>query len=195
MSVIEANVAKTSPRPRSTALGRLGARLNQRDGDPTSFLTSQLNDSPWYVRDFTRLATRWGLGVIALVVCFVGCNNTEVWRTQLLWIVGGAVALVWMFTANASWLLTGLGVVARERVALRRAIVRHLEIDLHQNDSRGAERASAAGPDDAALVLTGDLMTRFHRPGCQLAAGKDLESVSRDVGLERGLGPCGVCSP
>jgi hypothetical protein len=45
------------------------------------------------------------------------------------------------------------------------------------------------------LVVTGDRMTLFHRPGCPLVEGRPTEALVATAALAKGLAACSVCEP
>ena len=59
-----------------------------------------------------------------------------------------------------------------------------------------AGAAAIAGPDGSAAGLVATArMTRYHRPGCSLAAGKEVSAATRAEQSAAGRRPCGVCTP
>lgn len=148
------------------------------------FVGRLVQGGPWVVRDALALGSRWISGLIGIALSFVGVNSTEDWRGQLLWIVAGAAALVWVHMANAAWLLSGLGAVGCERSTLRR-VIRETEFE-----RSGPSRAADAG---GVSYVTGDGMRRFHLATCQLAIGKSLTEIDRRAAVSQSLEPCGMC--
>ncbi len=135
--------------------------------------------TPWALGDVGRLIRYQGAGFVAIVVCYVGADQTKAWNSQLYWIVG---AMAGMLVAGASWvmwlLVAARGVRQRqrrlERVTAQLAAVRR------------------AGVTDDVLV-TGAGMTHFHRASCVFVEGRRVTEAPAARHTARGLTPCKVC--
>lgn len=146
----------------------------------TAGVSAPANQStPWSLRDFARLLRFQVPGVIALVVCYVGARQTSNWDHQLYWIVGAMAAMLFTGTGWTAWLLVGSR-------ALRRRQRRLAELT-----SRLAVPHRV--PLSEGVAVAGPKMTRFHRPDCPLARGREVSVATPGEYLTRGLTPCGVC--
>ena len=100
---------------------------------------------------------------------------------QFRWVAGGALSIVVLGVVSATWILEGRRAVSRRR---RRWMAEQ------------RRRLAAAAPVTAAPALVaGERMTRYHRSGCDLVAGKTLAKASRLDQERAGRRPCGVCRP
>lgn len=151
---------------------------------------------PWTPEQFLRLLSVGGITLTALLVSWFGASGTALpGRTALFTVVGIGGVIVLGLT-NAMWLLAG-----RRAIGERRAQV----LSQIQALLPGGHPAEAAAADGTALltpaVASGDRFvavagaTRFHRPHCQLALGKELDEASAASHAAAGRIPCGVCQP
>ena len=100
---------------------------------------------------------------------------------QFRWVAAGVVSIIVLGVVSATWILEGRRAVSRRR---RRWMAEQ------------RRRLAAAAPVTAAPALVaGERMTRYHRPGCDLVAGKVLSAASRVEHERAGRRPCGVCRP
>lgn len=129
------------------------------------------------------------LGLALLLVGWVQASGELQPKGQIRWLnlgVAGATIAV----------AAGVRVVARARQAVaahrqvvvgavRRSNLRSVRvIELHSHP--------VADGDDA---VSSAAMTRYHRAGCLLAAGKPVAPASRRSHEAAGRRPCGVCTP
>jgi predicted GNAT superfamily acetyltransferase len=94
------------------------------------------------------------------------------------------VGLVLQGSGIASWLLMGTRRVRRRQARLLDPVV-------------AAAQAGAAGHTRllATDLVSTPTMTRYHRPDCELVAGKDAAPAALREHLAADRQPCGVCSP
>jgi hypothetical protein len=52
-----------------------------------------------------------------------------------------------------------------------------------------------ARPAPTGMVVSGPGMTRYHRPGCVMTAGKEVAATTAAACATAGLAPCQVCRP
>jgi hypothetical protein len=126
------------------------------------------------------------IAVSLAVAGWAGASGEVLVSRQLPWAALAGAAVVVAGAANAGWLLTGRRAVAeRQASALGRAFPAVVRLF-------PSERPSAAPGDEP---VAGPGMTRYHRPTCLLAAGKDVAPAP--VGLHRRAGrrPCELCAP
>ena len=115
---------------------------------------------------------------------------------QLNWLGLAVAADAIIGVIVAAWLIVGY-----RRVALRR---RFLLAGVAADPARSlAPEADAAaggkGPVPAAppggAFVRGARMSRYHRPGCHLVAGKELVAAGASEHEAAGCRPCPVCGP
>jgi hypothetical protein len=146
-----------------------------------------LADSPWRVGDLVRAVARLTVGLIVIVASWVGASGTVVWRRQLVWTAIGTGGVVVAATGVFMWLLSGFGMVSRERRDIRRVLAaRHARALIEK------EVNQFASPEGGLLVWSTG-MRHFHRPACDVVKGKPVMAVGREEGRRRGLEPCGMC--
>jgi hypothetical protein len=146
-----------------------------------------LADSPWRVGDLVRAVARLLLGLIVIIVAWAGASGTLVWRQQIIWTVVGAGGVMVAVSGVFMWLLNGFGMVSRERREIR--LVLTARYRPAATDTPTDHLASA----DAAMVVWGAGMRRYHRPSCDVVKGKRVMTLGRDECQRRGLMPCGMC--
>ena len=121
-------------------------------------------------------------GVAAMLLGWIEVSATAHVDRQVQWSTLSLIGAV-LVCAGA-----GLTATSGERVFL---------LHLHRLAAAGVEDAGPAGAIAAAgrtdqLVATAT-MSRYHRAGCPLAAGKPVVADSRNVHQRAGRKPCGVC--
>jgi hypothetical protein len=123
-----------------------------------------------------------GLGVL-LAGC-AGVAAAAETRDQLSYLIsGGMLGLFLLGVGCTLWLSADL------RDAWRK-------VDALQSDFTGGGRAAEITlPESNGVLVSGDGMTMFHRPDCQLVSGKPVEAAPRLAHERRGLQACGVCGP
>lgn len=141
--------------------------------------------APWTPADFARLLRFEVPSIIAIVVCFVGARHTSDWGHQLYWIVGAMAAMLLAGAGWTTWLLVGSRTLRRRQRRLVELAVRVVPLPI----------TAAAKPTKAEQdrLVTAPGMTHFHRAGCMLTEGRKVRAGRREVLLDRGLTPCGVC--
>lgn len=166
----------TVPGSRRGALGRAAARtarVRRHDGD-----------EPWARRDALLPALLTVLGLVGLVVGWLGISDTVSLSRQTRWFALGIGSVVLGSLGVVLWLVTGLTNLGR----LRREVIAGLAL-----------RAAADAPVEPAAVehevrfgvVAG--MRRHHRADCELLAGKEVRWLTAD---EVGTMPaCGICRP
>lgn len=120
-----------------------------------------------------------GLAVIATGGYEAGQTTTE--RDAMSWLILSVVGLAGCGTANAVWLL-------RVRQSLARTV--GLLLDPRERAILVADRHPDGGTRLVGVVGT----RRYHRSGCQLVAGKRVETLDRDA-ARRDRIACEICNP
>ena len=120
------------------------------------------------------------LAALLLALSWWGAAQEVRLARQFRWMAGGVMSIVVLGVVSATWILEGRRAVSRRR---RRWMAEQ-------------RRRLAAPPVTTAPVLVaGERMTRYHRPGCELVAGKAASVASRREHERQGRRPCGVCRP
>jgi hypothetical protein len=148
-----------------------------------------LADSPWRVGDLVRALARLLLGLIVIIVAWAGASGTLVWRQQIIWTAVGAGGVMVASSGVFMWLLSGFGMVSRERREIRLGLTAR---------RRPAPMEAQAGHSESAgadTVVWGAGMRRYHLPNCDVVKGKPVMILGREECHRRGLVPCGMCQP
>ena len=148
---------------------------------------------PWRLNDLMTVYALNAAGFGGLLTAWYGAGGTVRDDRQVRWLILGIAALIVMGTANFLWLLAGRSAVsARKRAAL-------LPIEALRaagSAAATAVAAAAAAPladDGSYLTIAG--MRHYHRPTCQLVAGKNATRVTAAQAGRAGREPCGMCEP
>lgn len=151
---------------------------SRRDDGRTARL---VGDSPWRRRDAIKLAALYVLGLLVIVVGWIGSSGELDFAEQTRWTAMAAFGAMLAAIGGASWLLAGLATVSRERRLLRD--------QLGALYSVSATRSRSSDADGA--FVSADGMRRYHRPSCDVVRGKATRPVA---GPRAGdLEPCGMC--
>lgn len=145
-------------------------------------------DAPWRPADLLGSAVLAGAGLLGLVVAWYGGSDQADWPDALPWASLAAVATTVAMLGLVAWLVSGFRRVRR----LRREVLPALHAQVGTSRRPAPAVAPTAGP---AGLVTAEGMTRFHRPGCPLVAGKPVRPLPADEFETSGLVPCGVCAP
>jgi ABC-type nickel/cobalt efflux system permease component RcnA len=141
---------------------------------------------PWARRDALLPGLLTALGLIGLIVGWLGISNTVALSRQSRWLGLGIGAVVLGGLGVVLWLFAGLTNLGR----LRREVLGELAL-------RAAEDAQddpfEAAHDARFGIATG--MRRHHRADCELLAGKTVTWLEADEVPATGTAPCGICRP
>jgi hypothetical protein len=141
---------------------------------------------PWRPADATRLVLVDIVGGSAVVVGWLGTAQTSALSRQLTWVTVAVVGLVIAGTGNALWLLAGRrNVGLRLRAALDEHVTGPAAVPVPGVVAHPAARALVAVPRGS----------RYHRPACVLARGKEHQPATAKRHLANGLRPCEACRP
>jgi hypothetical protein len=148
------------------------------------YLTS---NTPWRSRDVGRTVLLGAVSLFGLAGCWYGAGGEPRFRDQVGWVLGSFLSVTAAMVAGVLWLTAGFREVRRGVKELK--VDKTLVFDL-------VEAVRVTPTHDTALLedlVTGESMTRLHRPSCLLVRGKDVHPVSRPAALK--LERCGVCLP
>jgi hypothetical protein len=148
-------------------------------------------DAPWQVADVSRLLIRLAVSLLGFLVTWYGAAHTTHVNRQFVWLVGGSAGAAIGIAAVVAWETAGL---ARVRY-LKLEVGASIRAGHARSTTTGTHQAARTGADaaDPASWVSAPGMRLYHRPGCQLAAGKPVRPVSRAAIDRSGLAPCGVC--
>lgn len=125
-------------------------------------------------------------GFIAIGLAWNGSAQVACVDCQFPYLLSGGAAGLGLILFGAVLLL--MAQVRSERVKLGRQLE-----ELGHSLSRMSASADGQAGAGAGQVLVG--RSTYHRPGCRLVEGKDLDVVTVEAAVESGLSPCRVCAP
>jgi hypothetical protein len=142
---------------------------------------------PWRVADVMRFYVTTLLAVMVIAIAWWAASGTANVSTQSAWTAVAIGGLIIAGTGNVFWLLAGRTIVAVRRRQL---------VGFPETTPRAVAPEAVAPPlaDTGKLVATKS-MTRYHRPDCPLAVGKDARVATLEAHQKKGRRPCGVCNP
>ena len=120
------------------------------------------------------------VAALAVLVASLGARNTGDLGRQSDWTALAVAALALGVLTSALWLLGGRRAVGRRRVDLAKAAAAIFEVP---------PTAAAQGDHRVATVV----MSRYHRPNCQMVRGKELVTVPVEEHQRAGRTACAVC--
>lgn len=142
---------------------------------------------PWRVADIIRFYITTLLAALVIAIAWWAASGTADVSSQSAWTMVAIGGLIIAGTGNVLWILAGRTIVALRR---RQLVVLPETIS-------GAVAPDAVEPpaEDAGALVATESMTRYHRPDCPLAVGKDARAATLNAHRKRGRRPCGVCNP
>jgi hypothetical protein len=150
----------------------------------THVRASARRDAPWTIPQL-RLAVIGGvLGLVLLVVSYLGAAGSADVDTQLGWLALAIVGLLVFASGGGALLLFGHRAVLARWARLAR--------------TRGRRRAHLTSRQidaDASGLIWVPGTHRVHRAECQLVAGKAVEYLAETDADAHGLTRCEVCAP
>jgi hypothetical protein len=149
----------------------------------------------------TRPVVGWvlaGLGVIAIVVGYLGVSREAVVAKQLPYLISGGIGGVALVGFGAALIASEDMRRFRGRLDALEAMVADLHgVLLARPDApspNGQRAAEATTGDDRLVALRGG--RSFHRASCAMVAGKQgVATISAADARRRGLSPCRLCEP
>jgi hypothetical protein len=132
------------------------------------------------------------LGFVAIFLGWNGAASFNDLRQQFPYLVSGGVAGLALVVIGAALLL--IEAMRAERGELQATL---LELRTALESVGGNVATVAARPlliQPEGAVIAG--ASSYHRPSCRLVEGRDdLEVLSEDDAVDRGLTPCRICTP
>jgi len=135
---------------------------------------------PWRLANLLVLWVTLAAGATLLVLAWWGASATADQSSQVAWINLGVCGLIVAGVGITAWVLSG-----RRAVGARRML-------LFPDPSPGTDASPA---DESEPLVTAAHLTRYHRSGCPMVAGKRTRAASAARHRAAGLEPCGVCRP
>ena len=135
-------------------------------------------DAPWTRADRLVTAAVIALGVLLILIAWIGASDTTDWDTQMGWTALSMAGVVVVCIGVGIWLFRGFARVRAEARAVRRSVA-----------ARIARNGPTVEDDISNGWVTVAGMAHRHRPDCLLVRGKNVVATDEAV-----LAPCGVCA-
>ena len=135
---------------------------------------------PWRPANLLVLWVTLAAGATLLVLAWWGASATADQSSQVAWINVAVGGLIVSGVGITSWVLSG-----RRAIGARRRLLL----------ADGSPSPDASPLDRAEPLVTAAHLTRYHRSGCPMVAGKRTRTASAAGHRAAGLEPCGVCRP
>lgn len=136
---------------------------------------------PWRLGDLLVVYATTAVGVVLVLAAWYAASDELTLAAQTGWLTLGTAGVVVLGAGNLAWLLAGWRAITLERRRLFALVP--------------ATTAPAAPTEVVGELVAARSMTRFHRPGCPLVAGKRVRHYAFATHEARGRRPCGVCQP
>lgn len=165
---------------RRGTLGRAAARNGR---------ARRLHDGPepWARRDVLLPALLTVLGLVGLVVGWLGISDTVSLSRQSRWLGLGIGAVVLGALGVVLWLVAGLTNLGRLRREVLADLARRAAEDARSQPDEVIEHAARWG------IVAG--MRHHHRAGCELLEGKAVRWLDAAEVAAAGSAACGICRP
>jgi hypothetical protein len=144
-------------------------------------------DEPWARRDAVLPGLLTALGLIGMLVGWLGISNTVSLSRQSRWLGLGIGSVVLGGFGVVLWLFVGLTNLGR----LRRDVLGELALRTAEDAPDGP--VEVVEHDGRVGIATG--MRRHHRADCELLAGKNVTWLEAADVPATGTQPCGICRP
>ena len=138
---------------------------------------------PWNRRNLIGFAVSTALGAGLLGASYLGVSAEVHLKDQVLFLDLGIAGLLVGAVGGVRWLAAVVKAV-RVRKAAAVALVR----------SRFAPARTTGPAGSPEGLVAAERMTRYHRPGCSLVAGKDVTAATLAEHSAAGRRPCGMCA-
>lgn len=146
---------------------------------------------PWRVGDLLVLYATVALAFLLIGAGWAGASGELRFEAQIRWASVGTAGVIVLGAGSLAWLLAG-----RRNVGLvQREVVGRLRRPSECPDTAPAAPVTELDPLDAGALVATRVMTRFHRPDCQLVQGKPVRPYQLSTHRRRGRVPCDVCAP
>jgi hypothetical protein len=172
--------AKIRPAPKNIVSPSALVTLTVSGDRPVSAVATT---EPWSRRDVVTFGACTLLGGALLGAGYLGTSAEVLLPEQVPFLDLGIAGLLVGTVGGLTWLRAGFRTVRQRKTAVVTTV-----------HARFVPDALGAGHDTDGLVTAGR-MTRYHRAGCSLVAGKPVTTASRADHERAGLEPCGMCTP
>ena len=142
-----------------------------------------MSAEPWSPRKLTVFAVSTAVGAGLLGASYLGVSAEVHLKDQVPFLDLGIAGLLVGTVGGVRWLAAVVKAV-RVRKAAAVALVR--------SRFGTVGMAGAAGPSEGFVAAA--RMTRYHRRGCSLVAGKEVAAATLAEHSAAGRRPCGVCA-
>ena len=163
----------------------------------TDALRGHSPSRPWAGAQIVGVTTANAVAVTVALLAWWAASGTGRATKQVGWsslaLVGAVTALAantWFLARGRQMIRGAQGVVLGEG----RLVPFRPDAVVPTTNGTGQRRArTMAAPDGRYLAVPGT--SRYHRPSCPLAAGKETNGAARSEHEQAGRNPCEVCEP
>jgi hypothetical protein len=143
-----------------------------------------------------------GIGALLVLLGYLGVSREAIVEKQVPYLVSGGIGGVLLCVVGAYFLGTEQLRKDSGRLDRLESMVEqlHQALLVERDDAPRTPRATTAtegpttnGHGDALVAVVGG--ETFHRAGCVMAGGKEVEAVTEGSAASKGLQPCPLCEP
>ena len=174
---------------------------NQAAGHPAANGNADEPDPRLLWRWVGRASRPWvgwvfiGLGALLVLLGYLGVSREAIVEKQIPYLVSGGIGGVLLCVVGAYFLGTEELRKDSGRLDRLEAMVEELHgalLSRPHAPGPAPARTNGHGPEVLVAVEGGE---SFHRVGCSLATGKDVDELTAAQARTRGLRPCPLCEP
>lgn len=182
-----------------------GAELRSEDPDLEELPDGKLFWR-WAARS-TRPYVGWvlmALGAVAIALGWYGVSGESLVAKQLPFLISGGITGMVLVAVGAFFLgtedlrrqLARLDTVERQVAELHAVLLSRVDTADGDRPDDGSSGRSRGRVDRGEPLVALGSGSSYHRPGCQMVAGKrDVEAVTPRTISRRALRPCSLCDP
>lgn len=149
---------------------------------------------PWRVGDLLVLYATFAVAVLLIGAGWAGASGELRFESQIRWASVSTAGVIVLGAGSLAWLLAGrrnVGLAQRQLVAQ----LRDAGGPPAGPGPAGSAAVAATDPASEVALVATRVMTRFHRPDCQLVRGKPVRPYQLATHERRGRVACDICEP
>jgi hypothetical protein len=167
-------------------LARLSRLLRQRQRRRTEL---------WTVTELLVLLAGLAAGAIILLAAWIGASGTSRYSSLVGWAAFGVAGPAVAGMAAASWILSGLRTIQRDRAEMGARVAELAATRAIGGTPPVRTRHAVPSILSPEEFVASKGMTRYHRPDCLMVKGKAVAAASVLTHRSAGRVPCGMCLP
>ena len=138
---------------------------------------------PWGSRELVQFVALSVASLVLLAAGWFGTGGEALLEDQVPFLNVAVAGLLVGAAGGGLWVIAGIRAVRTRKAAVKVLVA-----------ARADGPTAGAVPVRSDMFVAGAAMTRFHRPGCSLVAGKELAAATRADHEQAGRRACGMCS-